>query len=465
MINVHKPVKKLILIVLIAAIALLIACNSENPSPDVVTVQSVEIISVGNPIIEKGSTLKLDVKVNPDNATDQAVSWSSNDESVASVDENGLVTGISAGETTITAAVGSVSSDEFKLTVVDEWIDVERIEFTEKVINMFVDDVQNIQVIFTPDKPSDMTLDWSSSASSIAKVSENGEITAVSPGRATVTAKTVNGLTAACEVIVSDRPVIVEGIVLNVGELTIASGGVSKLTAHFVPSNAETDDAEIVWSSSDEAIVTVDGEGNVVAKDVEGSAIITVTVKVNGNEFKDSCSVTVKKGIETVSITINGKAEIELNPGDTYQIDATITPDDAEVMWSSDDDSVSVDDNGLVSANHVGEATITVIAKEGGTTATCHVKVNPVAVDRIEIAGLPDGNIYIGESFELTAEISPDNATDKSVNWSTSDPAIATVDDGHVELTHHQTWRHRADSSLKGHVHQKGFQNIILMMP
>jgi uncharacterized protein YjdB len=129
------------------------------------------------------------------------------------------------------------------------------------------------------------------------------------------------------------------------------------------------------------------------------------------------------------------KTEITLAEGETHTLTATISPDNAQdksVTWSSSEEAIAkVDQNGKVTAVKAGTATITVTTKDGGKTATCAVtviaKVASVSLDKTSMT------LTVGETQTLTATVTPDNAQDKSVTWSSSDATVATVDqDGKV---------------------------------
>lgn len=139
--------------------------------------------------------------------------------------------------------------------------------------------------------------------------------------------------------------------------------------------------------------------------------------------------------IPVASISIS-QATAEMVIGETAQLRATITPSNATdktIIWASSKQSVAtIDQNGLVTAVSEGESTITVSA--GGKNATCLVTVSSpiVPVSSIEL----DKNLVImqvGTEVNLIATVLPSNATDNTVSWSSSDNAIATVDNGTVK--------------------------------
>lgn len=135
-----------------------------------------------------------------------------------------------------------------------------------------------------------------------------------------------------------------------------------------------------------------------------------------------------------VDIKVGGEKEIWAGVGPWEATDKTLT-------WKSSDESVAIvsyvsEDSHMVRVMAVSPGTAIITATTGnGVVATCKVNVSAVLVESIQILGLPDGWIEVGDKFRLTAVVYPDNATDKSVNWSTTAPEVATVDqDGNVEV-------------------------------
>ena len=130
----------------------------------------------------------------------------------------------------------------------------------------------------TPSNATDKTVSWTSSNSSVAKVSD-GKITAVKAGTATITA-TAGGKTASVVVAVADNPVPVESVSVSGdgvsdGKLSLKSGASAQLTATVKPDNAT--DRKVTWTSSDSSVANVMGTGVVTAGSKAGKATVTAT--------------------------------------------------------------------------------------------------------------------------------------------------------------------------------------------
>ena len=259
---------------------------------------------------------------------------------------------------------------------------------------------------------------WASSNASVASVN-SGTVTALKEGTATITAS-AGGKSATCSVKVSAKIIAVTSISLDKASLSIQVGDTETLTATIQPDNAT--DKAVVWTSSEDAIASV-SNGKITA---HKSGKATITAK--SGTCSAECEVTVS--VNTESITLD-KTTLSLSVGETAQLTATVKPDDATdktVTWSSSDESVAKVDNGKVAALKSGKATIT--AKCGDKTAYCVVTVTvPVSSMTIDKTTL---SLAIGEFVTLIATVKPDDATDKTVVWSSSDESIAKVDNGKV---------------------------------
>lgn len=225
------------------------------------------------------------------------------------------------------------------------------------------------------------------------------------------------------------KPIEVSSVWFEQSDMTLTEGDEWNLYANIDPWDAT--DQTLVWTSSDESVVTVfseDGRNATVKAIKPGSATITVS-STNGKTA--TCEVTVaKRIIEVTSVTLD-KTQHEITEGDTAILTATVNPNDATdktLTWTSSDASVaSVSSNGEVTAIQPGSATITV-SSSNGKTATCSVTV---AKRIIEVTGIVLSNTELkmteGDTANLTASVQPADATDKTLTWTSSDPSVASV--------------------------------------
>lgn len=223
-----------------------------------------------------------------------------------------------------------------------------------------------------------------------------------------------------------DPTVAVTGVSLNQTSATLEIGGSVTLTATVSPSNAT--DKTVSWTTSNTSVATV--SGGLVKAVAEGSATITATA--GGKSAK--CTVTVKrKAVEVTGVSLN-KADITLYIGDKYTLEATVTPSNAAdktVVWSTSNAGVASVVNGVVTAVAEGSATITATA--GSKSAKCEVTVRRKVVD---VTGVRLNKVALtlapGGTFQLEATVSPSDATDKTVTWTSTDPTVVTVENGLV---------------------------------
>ena len=210
-------------------------------------------------------------------------------------------------------------------------------------------------------------------------------------------------------------------------ELSIISGDTSLITPMILPATALN--TAVSWRSSDTAIAVVDETGMVTAVSV-GNAIITVITEDGG--YTATTMVTVTPA-EVITGLLMNPTEIELLNGETIMLEISVTPTDAEVpniIWNSSDTTVAtVDTDGLVTAISIGNTVITATTEEGDYSATSNVTVtvpNPVTGVSITPAAL---TFQIGNTAILSATISPADANNQLLIWSSSDSSIVSVDD------------------------------------
>lgn len=373
-----------------------------------------------------GGNETLTATVLPEDATNQNVTWKSDKPEIATVDANGKVTGVAAGETTITVTTeDGGKTATCKVTVSETSVAVTGVTLNKTETSIFVGGSETLTATVAPADATNQKVTWKSDKPEIATVDANGKVTGVKAGEATITVTTEDGgKTATCKVTVKAAAVAVTGVTLNKTVLTLETGASETLTATVAP--AEATNKKVTWKSDKPEIASVDANGKVTGV-AAGEATITVTTEDGGKTA--TCKVTVSAtSVAVTGVTLN-KTALTLNIGANETLTATVAPADAtnkKVTWKSSDAAVAtVDANGKVTAVKAGEATITVTTDDGGKTATCKVTVKPNLVSEITLAALA---IYVGESKAITATVKPDDATNKALTWKSSDESIATVD-------------------------------------
>ena len=378
---------------------------------------SAKVVAVTSITLDKtslsmkvGETETITATVNPDNATDKTVDWGSSDVAVATV-ADGIITARKSGEAIITAKSGSCIA-KCKVTIT---VSAESVTLDKTTLSLAVGETAQLTATVKPDDATDKNVAWTSSDASVAKV-DNGKVTAVKSGKATITAK-CGGKTAECAVTVT---VPTGSVTLDKTSLSLAVGETAQLTATVKPDDAT--DKNVIWTSSDELVARV-ANGKVTAVKA-GNATITA----NCGDKTAECAVTVT--VPITSLTLD-KTSLSLAVGETAQLTATVKPDDAtdkNVIWTSSDELVARVANGKVTAVKAGNATIT--ANCGDKTAECAVTVTvPITSLTLDKTSL---SLAVGETAQLTATVKPDNATDKTVTWCSSNESIVKVSNGEV---------------------------------
>lgn len=371
----------------------------------------------------EGETIQFTAYIKPDDAK-TTVTWSSSDTQVATIDQNGLAKCLKPGVTTITATTHNGLSVTSKLTVfpLPSSIEISRGELTLTEGESFT-----LSATVLPAEAQDRSVNWLSYNTDIATVDASGKVTAIKPGNAKIVAKSSNGLTAECLVTVKQRIIDVTEVRISQTSASMVVGDRLTLTATVLPDNAT--DKNVTWTTDNSAVATVDQDGAVTARWV-GNAVITATC---GNKSA-SCSITVERGyVEVTGITLN-QTQLTLKVGERATLTATVAPADAtdqEVTWSSDNAAVAtVTAYGLVRAVKAGTAEI--MAKAGNITTSCTVTVIKEDDPKVMPNGVTVTPAFVslnrGETRQLTANVTPSTASDKSLNWTSSDEAVATVD-------------------------------------
>ena len=422
-------VQKIILMAMAVSLPLLSVISCEEPLPESVPVTSVTLNSASMELFE-GESQTLTAVVSPSNADNQKVIWMSSNSSVASV-ADGKVAALKPGKATITVKTddgGKTATCE--VTVNAKVYPVESVSLDRTSAELTEGDELTLTAIVKPDNATNKGVIWKSSDSSVASVSD-GKVTALKPGKATITVKTDDGgRTATCEVTVNDKVYPVKSVSLDRTSAELTEGDEITLAATVKPDNATN--KGVSWSSSDPSVASV-SEGKVTALK-PGKA--TITVKTDDGGRTATCEVTVNAKVYPVESVSLDRTSAELTEGDEITLAVTVKPDNATnkgVSWSSSDPSVASVSEGKVTALKPGKATITVKTDDGGRTATCEVTVN-AKVYPVESVSLDrtSAELTEGDEITLTATVKPDNATNKSVSWKSSDPSVASVSEGKV---------------------------------
>lgn len=376
--------------------------------------------------MNKGESQLLAVNKVPEFTTNtDKIQWSSADESIATVDQNGKVTAHKGGKTQITASVGSFKA----MCDVTVRIPLESLSITEIKEAIDVGSQKQLSVTYLPeDTTVNKTVTWKSMDTSIATVDQNGIVKALKKGTVAIEA-TMAGKTTKTEIKVRQP---LKEINIKDGDFELIKNKEKALEVIENPSEHDDKIDKRTWESSDTTIATVDQNGKVKALK-EGTAVVSVVYSIGNKEVKSSVKVTVKE-IHINKVTLN-QTELDLTKGDKDSLTASFAPgdttDDTTVSWTSSNTNVVRVENGHIEA--IGGGTATVTATIAGVKATCYVIVN-VPLESITIAAIANV-IDVNGTQKLTVQYNPTDTTiEKTIQWKSSNNTIATVDkDGVVK--------------------------------
>ncbi len=379
--------------------------------------------TVSSKKIVKGSSYRITAVISPSNATFKTLKWTSSNTKVATVDSKGVVKAIAPGSATIkcTSTDNPTMYSTVKVSVI---IRPTALKLNKTSLSLYKTKTETLKPVFSPSNATEKTVTWTSSNKKVATVDKNGKVTAVSKGTAVITAVSKDGgFRAKCSVTVKNIT-YTSGVKLNVTSASVTVGKTYKLKPTVSPSNATL--KEVSWTSSNKNIATVDSNG--VVKGVKAGKV-TITCKTKDSGKIAKCEVTVKNVVPS-SVSLD-KTNLALSVGSSSTIKKTVSPSNAynkNVTWTSSNPNVAtVDKNGKVTAKKVGVAVITCKTQSGGKTAKCRVTVSGIPVKTVSL-NKTDLKMDFGAVYQLKATVSPSNATNKKVVWSSSNPNVVTVD-------------------------------------
>ena len=390
-------------------------------SPKEIILSNTEItidLSSGN------KTVQITPTITPDSAN-KNITWTSSNTSIARVDEFGTITGISNGEATVTAKTVNGLTKICKVKVVTSPTAIS-LNKTNAVIDTTTSKNMQLTAVITPASANIYTgITWTSSNDNVVQVNQQGLVKGISNGLATVTAKTENGCTAQCRIVVGAT---IAGINLAPSNSAIEIEEKLQINATIEPNTSEE---TLIWVSSNSKVATVDQNGLVTGK---SHGTVTITATGRDSMVANSVKVTVQTAPKSISLNITEKTIDLSTDAKSFQLIGTISPSTANVYleqtWTSSNTSVAnVDKNGRVTALKNGDATITV-STGNGYKAECIVTVETKIIG---ITVSPnETEVEVGSTVTLTATKKPSIGSTEGLVWSSSNNGVAKVNDDGV---------------------------------
>ena len=372
--RIFKTQKKKSISVVIALALLLCTCCFVSSA----AATSIRI-NVSQVTIQSGGQYQLSAIIMPSNSS-KTLKWSSSNSSVASVNNNGLVTGRNSGTATITCTTTDGSNLSASCTVTVAQL-ISSISMQGN-LEIYTGDSQRLSVTITPSNATTKGLRWSSSNNNVASVND-GVVTGIAPGTATVTCVTTDGSkkSASCTVVVKQG---VTGITLNKTNVTLGVGNSAQLTASVHPSNASN--KSVSWSSSNNGVASVDNSGRVT-----GNGVGTATITCRNGDITAYCNVTVAN-VSTGNTYVPSGTHRNGNSNDGNDVNNVPENEGDVIELPSDDFSQAVED--LFSKNNDDSSKKYEITDVMKLQVRQSKKENPITISWTAVKGFTGYEVY-----------------------------------------------------------------------
>ena len=352
----------------------IIVINNYVPVSSISLSKSSETISVG-------STSKIIVNIEPSNASNKTVYYTSSNSSIATVDLDGNIKGIKLGTAYISVNVEN-KTELYKVTVDNNTNNNDNYSYNNQTVKLNSISIPNtltvqegntgkLNVTYSPSNATNKKITWKSSNTGIVTVDGSGNVKGIKVGTATITATSSDGNhVATSKITVTAVDKTLKGISLNKKELTLEIGNEETLSVNYNPSNAEN--KKVTWTSSNETIAIVD---NGKVKAIKPG---TAEIKAISEEGKKeaTCKVTVKSApIESISF---GDEEITVYVDSVTTLVTISTPENTAIInpvWTSSEENVATVKDGTVTAKSIGTTKITVSDESGKISASININV------------------------------------------------------------------------------------------
>lgn len=398
-----------------------------GPGEDDVEITSVTLNHTTLEVAENG-TETLTATIEPANATDKTLEWKADKTDVVKVESDGetgaTVTGLKAGTATITVTTKNNKTATCDVTVTpaggsggEDEVEITGVKLDKTEASVKEKETLKLNATIEPaNANTDKTLTWTSDKKEIAAVSQDGTVTGVKAGTATITVETKNGKTASCKVTVTPAgtgsgtgtgtgtETTDVKVSLDKTAVTLAAGKDITLKATVNPANA----GSVSWTSSDNKIATV-ANGKVTAKKA-GTAKITAAVGTKSAV----CTVTVVS-LSKTKVTLGVKEKITLKVNGTTK----------KVTWKTSNGKVAAVKNGKVTAKKANKKAINITATVDGVTLTCKVTVK-AAPKKLILKGKKTVTVKKNKTVKLKVSL-PKN-TAGTLKYKSSNKKVAKVD-------------------------------------
>ena len=367
-----------------------------------------------------GKAVNIKASAKPYAATKKGVTYKTSDESIATVNTKGKLTGVAIGECQLTAT--SVYDTAVSASIpVKVIVPVQKVTLTADSNTVFVGKTLQLTASCTPTDATLQTYTYATSNAAVASVDNDGLVTGFKRGKATITAYSADGLAKTTfAVVVTQAP---QSVSISPESVAAAAGKKVQAKATVLP--ADTDDKTVTWSTGDAGVATVNAKGQVTIVSV-GQTQLTVTSNADASI---TANVPVQ-GLELAQSVAFDSSNYAVIINETTQLYTTVSPEsttDKTVTYQVKNKKIaSVDENGVVTGLKGGKTTVYAYTADGSkkrAAATIEVIVPVTGVSY----KYKDVRVGAGYRGSFTAEIQPSGATNKAMTWVSSDESIATV--------------------------------------
>ena len=374
--------------------------------------------------------MQLKATILPTQASNTKINWTSDDENIATVNENGVVTPKKKGTCHVIATTADSTAIKANCEIIVEVVKATSIKIRNNSYSIVsVNQAPSFSPTISPSGTTNKKVKWTSSDEKIAVVSENGVVKPVKNGTCKIIATTTDGtnLSAFVDLTVNIPPTTIK---LDKSSYTFNDTKNMQLKATILPTQASN--TKLNWTSDNKSVATVDGNG-VVTPVKNGTCNITATT-ADGTNIKGNCNITVDFKVTSISFSTTSYTITSVNQTPSFR--ATISPSNAankSVKWTSSDENVAkVSTNGVIKPVKNGTCKITATTTDG-TNLSASIDIT-VAIKATKIT-LDKTNINLTNekySDKITAKIEPSEASDK-VKYTSSNEKVAKVkEDGTV---------------------------------
>ncbi len=318
-------------------------------------------------------------------------------------------------------------------------------------ITLAIQSSYRAEIIHNKKIEDNFNFEWETSNNAVATVDDYGIITAINKGSAVITVKSKK-TNKKKTISINAIDIAIKTLDFAEKKITLKEGEEKNIFP--IINNDSSIIANLDWLSLNENIVEVDQSGHIKAISPGTTTILVevpnqklsaeITIEVveakkkqesSSNEKEDFSSNSATQKVDVKSISLS-KTSLQMNPGDTVIVDATISPKNATnkaINWSSSNTSIATVVNGKITAHKAGRCTITATTVDGKKKASITITVEEKETT-VEATGITLNHVSlsltVGDTSTLKATVTPSNATNKNVIWSVDNKEVLSVEDG-----------------------------------